>query len=141
MSFIDSLWPGLCYTPGFVLQSIKFALFSGIGLVFLIVPGVFLGLKHCLDPYYSIIGDRGSLYNSHYPLKKGDLKKIFIFTISFLPLVTVFNILPMVIDKLLNGGFIQYIMAPGSILLSLFTATGFYFYTEYVTRIERKSLD
>jgi len=138
LSFLESLWPGLCFTPGFILQSIKMGLLTIVGALFFIFPGVYMLLKHCMDPFYSLISDEGSLFNAESPFTKDQLISVFIMCVSFIPIAFIFNMVPMIMDMFLSFGAAQFLAAPFATLSSMFTGLSLYYYIDYTIRISRK---
>ncbi len=133
MPFSKSLWNGLCFTPGYILEMIKVIIRSFLGLFLFIVPGIYWLFKHNLDPYYTMISEEGSPYRESFSRK--DLKEVIllcmpfiIISLGFFPWATLYKFRAL-----------EYLQTPVSTLVSIGGLTAIYFYIDYLERVRTKS--
>jgi hypothetical protein len=132
LTLSQSLWNGLCFTPGFVLAMLKYIFRVFFGLLLLIVPGLYWFFKHTLDPYYTLISEEGSPYRKSFMDK--DLKEIVFLNIPFLIIGLMFPWAAVFKFRTL-----EYLQTPLSTLVLMATLASIYFYIDYLERVRTKS--
>lgn len=134
MSFFESLWSGLCFTPGYILEMIKLLLRIFVGLCLLIVPGIYLGLKHALDPYYTLVNSDGSPYKNEF--SKQDLKQV---ALLIMPFACLMGLLFPPWGRFMNIQYLDYLQTSLVTILSLVGLVTIFFYINLLEQKRTKS--
>lgn len=134
LSFHESLWFGLCFTPGYILEMIKLLLRVFVGLFLLILPGIYLGLKHGLDPYYTLINSEGSPYKKDFT--KSDLKQV---AQLLLPFAFLMGLMFPPWGRLIGVMYLDYVQTTVITVLSTAGLVAIFFYINFLEKGRTKS--